>query len=166
MRFFGLALIAAVPVLYGFFQGEKIRRNSKTIGELILFFRHLQFEIQVFARDQKEIYDSFQSDHLVKIGFLPQLMEEVGKDPCGALYRTVRSGKENGQMPEEIIGEVEAYSRDFGMRSRETELEQCGKLILWLERKELGNRDFAKNKIRLCRALGTTVGMGILIILL
>jgi len=166
LKLLGLIFLVAASSLAGYFRGEEKRKAYLFLREMLRFFRHVHFEIETFMRTQEEIYQRFSSAFLERCGFLPLLREEVKKDPAGALDRCLKEITPTVSLSPLFTEPIYAYSENFGYRSRETELGECAKLILWLEMTEREEKIKTEQAVRLCRTVGITAGIGILIILL
>jgi len=165
MKTAGLICFASALTLMGYFHGEKIRKTMICMEELFRLIQHIRFEIEVFSREQGEIFRKFQSDFLERCGFLEQLIRETENNPTGSLFRSLDSFLSRFPILPRWKEELLHWAESFGMRSRTKELEETERLELFLEKSLQTEREEMKNRIRLSGILGLTAGIGILILL-
>ncbi len=165
MKLTALFQIASCAVLIGYWKGESIRKKARLQTELLSFFQHLSFQIEVFSRAQNEIYSAFSAKLLCQVGFLDRLQEEFDQNPSGTLYRAASWLCSTQEICGEVRDLILNYCSGFGMRSRERELQEAQMLLKALSPIIEKESNMAEHSIRLARLVGFTVGMGIIIIL-
>jgi len=166
MRALGLFLLALIPALTGFFRGERLRREERTLEAVLSFLRHIRFQIEVFSREQEKIFTSFENPLLEKSGFLPRLRELTEKDPCGALkYALAESLSEWKMGINEEKGLLD-FAESFGSISRERQLEECDRAISLISEAVGARKKDLPAQIKLARMIGAAAGLGMLILLL
>ena len=166
MKVLGLILLALIPTSIGFYRGEELRKILKIQRGFLQLFREIEEQISLFTREQQEIFTKFQNKSLEDIGFLSHLREEVKKEPCGAIHRSIRAfnlEKYYGETQREYIYLV---CERFGMLSREAQLQDLNKLILLLSKEEDTAKEITDGKIRIARTVGMTAGLGLIILLI
>jgi len=166
MKNIGLILLAVVPMIFGFFKGEELRRTAKIKQALLVFFQTARTQIALYRREQKMLFCEYEDPLLEKIGFLPLLREEVEKDPCLALNRAVESSMDCFSLSSAETKAIKEFSENFGMQSHQSQITDFDKLLpLLKEENEKYEKDL-QGKIKLNRTIGITAGLGIYIMLI
>ncbi len=166
MKSVGLLFLALIPTLYGFFKGEEIRRSVKTKRALIDFIQTMQNEISLYHREQKAIFLAYEDPMLEKIGFLSHLKEEVEKSPCLALQRSFEFLLTKLQFSSLESRAMTEFGNSFGMQSHASQLKDFDRLLVVLKSEDEKRQKDLAGQIKLNRAMGITVGLGIYIMLI
>jgi len=166
MRTAGIAFLSFVPVLAGFFAKIYFEKEEKIKHALIVFFEHLQFEIDCFLRPQEEIFFCFQNSVLEKCGFLPVLRQEVQKEPWGVLERSLAILTENIHFTPREEEALHQFAKNFGMQSKKKQIEDCESLLKLLKMEETTEKQKRKTNGSILWTCGICLGIGIFILLI
>lgn len=166
MRLFAAFFLAVIPIYFGWQRKTQFLFLGRLKGAFIRFAENIEFEIDAFSRPQNQIFQRFEDGVLERSGFLPQLRNEVEQDPCGALARTLSSFYSEGWFsPLEEEAWIEFSSR-FGMQSKQTQLQDCQKLLSILNKEEEKSKEKRSSDAALAQTVGICVGVGLFILLI
>lgn len=166
MKGIGLFILSLVPVIYGFLKGEELNRAAACKAALIDFFEAIRLEISLYRREQKTLFENYENPILEKIGFLPRLRKEVKEKPCLALDRSIAELPESMKLTPLERRALSEFTKNFGMQSHASQLQDFEKLLCVLKEEDLRTRRDLPAKIKLARTLGITLGLGIYILLI
>ena len=94
------------------------------------------------------------------------MREELSKDPCGAIHRTICAFPLEKYYGETQRDYIYLVCERFGMLSKEAQLQDLNKLILLLSKEEATAKKITDGKIRIARTVGMTAGLGLIILLI
>lgn len=163
-RLFALAFFALIPSLIGFWHGEKLRKEVSVLGAVSLFLAEIEKKIELFSATPENIFTKFENSVLEKNLFLPSLRKEVTQKPVGAMKRALEEVDLGLQKKDREV--LFQFSEDFGMLSRERQLEKCENTFLYFSDREKEEAASLPEKLRLSRAIGISAGAGLLILLI
>ena len=166
MKYFALILLSLIPILIGIWKSEDLKQKMKLREGFLAFLEEIRFQIQMFNRDQKEIYSGFENLLLTKCGFLPDLIKETNENPLGSLSRTVEFHLADFSFSKRSEDCILSLSKHFGTQSRERQLEELDESIHFLREEMAREKDRVLNKIKTIRISGFAAGLGIFILLI
>ena len=166
MRLFGIGFLSLIPVLWGAWRREAIRKEGRLHAAAIRFFEHLKLEIEAFSRAQDAIFRDFQDPDLEKNGFLPRLRGEVERNPCGALGRALEGFSAGGWFSSREREALREFSAYFGMQSKDAQLKDCEKLLIVLRTREEKEQEKRKADASIAWTTGLCAGLGLFILLI
>lgn len=166
MKTFGILLLSVIPLLLSLRAGEEIRLASRQRSAFLKLLTQMRFQIENFSRDQKEIFNDFDSPVLRKTPFYEELQNRLETEASGAFgYAWKRYGEQFSFDPEsrELLDRLAEH---FGFLEKEAQLFELGCVINHLEKNESGRKAECENKIKILRISGLTAGLGIFILLI
>ena len=162
----GVLLLSLIPILIGEWRRKQILDEGIQSEAMIAFLEHLEFRIRVFNQSQERIVADFQNQAMEKNGFLPSLREEIQREPCGALGRTMSHFLEETEFFPLIGDSLLSFSSSFGMQSREGQIRDCEQILSLVKAQEEKGREERMAKANVSRATGLCAGLGIFILLI
>ncbi len=164
MKIFGLILVFASATAAGFIKAEAYKERDAEISAFIELIYFIKQEISAYLTPQHQIYEKFTCSVLEKNGFLTLLREYSHQgieaplmsalDNCGGLT-----------LDTETRDIVAGFAEGFGSLSTADECQRCDRTVCALEEIYKKRREETLEKTRLCRSVGSMIGIGLVLLL-
>jgi stage III sporulation protein AB len=166
MKLLGIAFLSLIPLLLSFRAGEELRGTARRREAFLKLLLRMHFQIENFSRDQKEIFDGFDSAILRKTPFYEDLLRELKRAPSGAFACAWKRHGELFAFDTESRELLDVFADHFGFLEKRAQLSELGSVIRHLEKKEAIRKAEWENKAKILRISGITAGLGIFILLI
>lgn len=166
MKTIGILLLSAIPFLLSFRAGEELRQRMRWRSAFLKLLTHMQFQIQNFSRDQKEIFDGFDSPVLRKTPFFEELQDRLSTRVSGAFGYAWKKHGPAFDFDGESRELLDRFAEHFGFLEKQAQLSELDGVIRHLEKKDAADGTECLNKIKILRITGMTAGLGIFILLI
>ena len=166
MKLIGITFFSLIPLLLSYRVGEELRRTVSRREAFLKLLLRLQFQIENFSRDQKEIFQGFDSGILRKTPFYEDLLSELNRTPSGAFACAWKRHGALFAFDSESMELLDTFASHFGFLEKRAQLSELDSVIRHLEKKEAIRKAEWENKVKILRISGITAGLGIFILLI
>ncbi len=166
MKLFGILLLSLIPLLLSLRGGEEIRLEAKRRSAFLALLLQMRFQIENFSRDQKEIFQIFDSQVLRKTPFYEELLKRLETTASGAFGFAWEKHGEAFAFDLESRELLDRFAEHFGLLEKMAQLSELDCVISHLEKNESKRKAECENKVKILRISGLVAGLGIFILLI
>ncbi len=164
MKLFGLILVFVSAASVGFIKAESYKTRDAEISAFIELIYFIKREISAYLTPQHEIYEKFTCPVLEKNGFLPLVREYSWKGMEAPFLLAVKNCSDL-TLDSQVYDILEGFGDSLGTLSNGDQCEQCQRAVYELEEIYKKKKEETLEKTRLCRSVGSMIGIGLVLLL-